>query len=190
MLEAKKRGEYVDDEELKRQTRQEQKRKQQGLPKPVAEDDECVEWEYDLDPELRKVGDEGKRVGWAYRYRVRRKLDDLKQAGAPFDLETLGGKREKKASSTATRTTTAVSEEKPAEVNKKAVGWKYRYRVSKMREAQKHEPTERVTKPTPKKHEHVPAHEKLDPVLARLPPEERVVGWQYRFVRIFSHSTI
>jgi hypothetical protein len=28
------------------------------------------------------VNDEGRRVGWAYRYRIRRKLDDLKQQQA------------------------------------------------------------------------------------------------------------
>ena len=76
---AKARGEYVDDEELKRQARLEQKKKQPGGAKPVDDDDECIEWEYDLDPELRKIGEEGKRVGWAYRYRIRRKLDELKQ---------------------------------------------------------------------------------------------------------------
>jgi hypothetical protein len=84
MLDAKQRGEYIDDEELKRQARVGQKRKQQGLIKPTDDDDEeCLEWEYDLDPELRKIGEEGKRVGWAYRYRIRRKLDEykVKQAG-------------------------------------------------------------------------------------------------------------
>ena len=83
MLEAKRRGDYIDDEEEKRKARTEQKRKTQGGPgKPVADDDECVEWEYDMDPELRKIGEEGKRVGWAYRYRIRRKLDELKQKQA------------------------------------------------------------------------------------------------------------
>ena len=80
MLEAKERGEYIDDEEEKRKVRLEQRRKQFGLPTPVDENDECIEWEYDiLDPELRKIGEEGKRVGWSYRYRIRRKLDKLKQ---------------------------------------------------------------------------------------------------------------
>lgn len=84
MLEAKQRGEYIDDEELKRQARLGQKRKQPGLAKSPDDDgdDECIEWEYDLDPELRKIGEEGKRVGWAYRYRIRRKLDELKQKQA------------------------------------------------------------------------------------------------------------
>lgn len=80
MLDAKQRGEYVDDEELKRQARLGQKQKGQG--KPVKDDDECIEWEFDLDPELRKISEEGKRVGWAYRYRIRRKLDELKQRQA------------------------------------------------------------------------------------------------------------
>jgi hypothetical protein len=82
MLEAKRRGEYIDDEELKRKARLEQKQKKPGLAKPIDEDDECLEWEYDLDPELRKIGEEGRRVGWAYRYRIRRKLDELKQKQA------------------------------------------------------------------------------------------------------------
>src|SRR5690348_11626283 len=81
MLDAKNRGEYIDDETLKRQARLEQKQKAQGLTKPT-DDDECLEWEYDIDPELRKVSEEGKRVGWAYRYRIRRKLDALKQKQA------------------------------------------------------------------------------------------------------------
>lgn len=79
MLAAKARGEYIDDDELKRKARLEQKKKPTGTGKPVDDDDECIEWEYDLDPELRKIGEEGKRVGWAYRYRIRRKLDELKQ---------------------------------------------------------------------------------------------------------------
>jgi hypothetical protein len=83
MLEAKQRGDYIDDEEEKRKARVGQKRKQQGLAKPIDDDDEeCLEWEYDIDPELRKIGEEGKRVGWAYRYRIRRKLDQLKQIQA------------------------------------------------------------------------------------------------------------
>lgn len=82
MLDAKQRGEYIDDEELKRQARLAPKRKQPGLAKPTDDDDDCLEWEYDLDPELRKIGEEGKRVGWAYRYRIRRKLDELKQKQA------------------------------------------------------------------------------------------------------------
>ena len=82
MMAAKARGEYVDDDELKRQARLDQKKKPQGIAKPTDDDDECVEWEYDIDPELRKIGEEGKRVGWAYRYRIRRKLDELKQRQA------------------------------------------------------------------------------------------------------------
>jgi hypothetical protein len=83
MLEAKQRGDYIDDEEEKRKARTEQKRKPHGgHGKPADDDDECVEWEYDMDPELRKIGEEGKRVGWAYRYRIRRKLDELKQKQA------------------------------------------------------------------------------------------------------------
>jgi hypothetical protein len=97
-------------------------------------------------------------------------------------METLGGKREK-ITPTAT-ISPVISDEKAAEENKKAVGWKYRYRVSKMQEAQKREAAEELLKAESKKHEHVPAHEKLDPVLARLTPEERAVGWQYRLVKL------
>ena len=88
MLEAKQRGEYIDDEELKRQARVAQKGKP-GFPKPAGDDDECIEWEFDIDPELRKIGEEGRRVGWDYRYRIRRKLDELKkiEAGKEFSLE-------------------------------------------------------------------------------------------------------
>jgi hypothetical protein len=48
-----------------------------------------------------------------------------------------------------------------------------------MLEAQKQEA---LTKSTSKKHDQVPAHEKLHPGLAQLAPEDRVVGWQYRLV--------
>lgn len=51
-----------------------------------------------------------------------------------------------------------------------------------MREAQKREAADGLIKPTSKKHEYVPPGEKLDPVLARLTPEDRAVGWQYRLV--------
>ncbi|CAM4937804.1 unnamed protein product [Rotaria socialis] len=183
MLEAKARGEYIDDEEEKRQARLDPQRKQSGLGKPINDDDECVEWEYDnLDPELRKISEEGRRVGWAYRYRVRRKLDELKRQqaenGIAFDLETLTSELDKKEATTPT-ITTAVPTESEAEVNKKSVGWQYRYRVSKMLEAQKREAAEAQLKD--KKDDHVPLHERLDPELARLTPEERAVGWQYRY---------
>ncbi|CAF1512272.1 unnamed protein product, partial [Rotaria sordida] len=185
MLEAKKRGDYVDDEEEKRKTRLEQKRKQQGLVKPTDEDDECIEWEYDsLDPELRKIKEEGRRVGWAYRYRIRRKLDELKkqqaETGIPFHLETLSTKQEKKTITTPT-SSKDVSGETPVEIPKKHVGWQYRYRVSKMQEAQKYEAAEAVKKPPKKTDDHIPIHERLDPALARLTPEERIVGWKYRY---------
>ena len=100
-------------------------------------------------------------------------------------METLGGKREKKVTPAAA-SPTAASDEKQAEENKKVVGWQYRYRVSKMREAQKQEAAEALAKGASKKRDHVPIDERLDPELARLPPEARIVGWQYRFVRLFS----
>lgn len=78
-MEAKARGEYIDDEEEKRKARLDQKKR---TDRTTADDDDCLEWENDLDPELRKINDEGRRVGWAYRYRIRRKLDHLKQQQA------------------------------------------------------------------------------------------------------------
>ena len=78
---AKQRGDYVDDEEEKRKARLDQKKKGFGTGRPVDndDDDDCLEWENDLDPELRKIGEEGRRVGWNYRYRIRRRLDELKR---------------------------------------------------------------------------------------------------------------
>ena len=77
MLDAKARGEYVDEQELKRQAKSDQKKKGGR-----ADDDECLEWEFEPDPELRKIGEEGRKVGWAYRYRIRRKLEHLQQRQA------------------------------------------------------------------------------------------------------------
>lgn len=80
MNEAKKRGEYVDDEDEKRKLRLKEKTKPIS---PIKQDDEeKFIGEDDLDPELRQITAEGRRVGWAYRYRVRRKLDFLKQQKA------------------------------------------------------------------------------------------------------------
>jgi len=62
----------------------------------------------------------------------------------------------------------------------KSVGWKYRYRVSKMLEAQKREKSKVSTS---KKPEPISAHEQLDPELARLTPEQRAVGWKHRLVK-------
>ncbi len=60
-----------------------------------------------------------------------------------------------------------------------------------MLEAQQREAAEASTKATSKKHDQVPIDESLDPELARLTPEARTVGWQYRFVKLFSFlSTI
>lgn len=97
-----------------------------------------------------------------------------------FDLETLnpGGKREKvaPASKAAAETT---EQTKPEEPNKKAVGWKYRYRVSKMREAQQLEEAEQRLR-GPSRDNAAKNRENLDPELANLTPEQRVVGWAYR----------
>lgn len=78
-MEAKARGEYVDDSETKRKGKTDQKKTGRD------EDDECIEWEFEPDPELRKIGSEGRKVGWDYRYRIRRKLDHLKQKQAGKD---------------------------------------------------------------------------------------------------------
>ena len=111
-----------------------------------------------------------------------RRLSFRLETGVPFDLEMLGGTREKKAAATAkvAAAPAAASEHKAPEVHAKAVGWQYRYRVSKMREAQKREALEGLSKPSSKKREHTPIDARLDPELARLTAEERVVGWAYR----------
>ncbi len=88
MLEAKKRGNYIDDQEEKRKALLEGKKKQQSLSKPpYTKDDQRIAGENNLDPELRKINDKGRRVGWSYRYRIRRKLDHLKrqQIGKLYD---------------------------------------------------------------------------------------------------------
>lgn len=54
-----------------------------------------------------------------------------------------------------------------------------------MLEAQKQEAAETAKKSSGKARDQVPIDERLDPVLARLTPAERVVGWQYRFVLFF-----
>ena len=54
-----------------------------------------------------------------------------------------------------------------------------------MREAQKQEAADASKRATSKARDQVPIDERLDPVLGRLTPEERVVGWQYRFVLDF-----
>ena len=55
-----------------------------------------------------------------------------------------------------------------------------------MHEEQKREAAEALTKATSETPHIIPIHERLDPVLARLTPEERMVGWQYRFVQYLS----
>jgi len=80
MLAAKKRGNYIDDEEEKSKARREQKKKQSSLSKTRHNDNnKSMERDNELDPDLRRINNEGRRVGWAYRYRIRRKLDDLKR---------------------------------------------------------------------------------------------------------------
>lgn len=68
----------------KRQARAEQKKKTTTSHRQshVEVEEESLEGENDLDPELRKINEEGRRVGWTYRYRIRRKLDHLKQIQA------------------------------------------------------------------------------------------------------------
>ncbi|UJR27220.1 hypothetical protein I4U23_008516 [Adineta vaga] len=182
MNEAKKRGDFIDDEEEKRKAFREQKQKQN---KSRDDNRKPIEGEEELDSELRQISDEGRRVGWAYRYRIRRKLDDLKHqqaiTGKPFDITTLGGKREKKivvskGKSIEKKKTESV-EQKPIE-NKKSVGWEYRYRISKMKQAQKGDKS-KVSKG--KQLDRIPVREQMDPELTRLTPEQRAVGWKYRY---------
>ena len=78
---------------------------------------------------------------------------------------------------------TVESDRKEPQINRTVVGWKYRYRVSKMHEAQKREAIEALTKVTSEIPDIIPIHERLDPILAHLTPEERMVGWQYRFIQ-------
>jgi hypothetical protein len=201
MLEEKKHGENTEEETEKRQARLPKKKKSSTHDKLRTDaEDEPIEGEKDLDPELRKINNEGRQVGWAFRYRIRRKLDYLKQqqagksplqnrifcyyfrfveTGIPFDLVTLSGKREKKAVQTKIKTTDKIPiepiEEKPQNKTK-SVGWKYRYRVSKMREAQKHD----KFKVLPSKKQ-----DQLDSKLAPLSSDERNAGWEYRSVECF-----
>lgn len=49
-----------------------------------------------------------------------------------------------------------------------------------MLEAQKNEAADRLSKSRSKKQDQLPPHERLDPVLAQLKPEDRIVGWEYR----------
>jgi hypothetical protein len=88
-----------------------------------------------------------------------------------------GGKREKKVTKPTTKSSAKKTIETTEQISdeKKKVGWEYRYRVSKMREAQKREAS-----PSKKQDKIVVPKENLDPDLARLTPEERIVGWQYR----------
>jgi len=205
MLDAKNRGDFIDDEEEKRKARLEQTKKQPSHDKSRHTDDEPIEGENDLDPDLRKINNEGRRVGWAYRYRIRRKLDHLKQqqagkfqfycikiyffccfelleTGIPFDWATLSGKRDKKVIEPKIKSIdkkTMEPAEQKSDNKTKSVGWQYRYRVSKMNEAQKREKSKA---PIIKKQDRTPAQETLDPQLARLASEERTVGWKYRLV--------
>ena len=78
MLAAKERQDDSHGEkDDKRRIRLEEKKRQQNLGKDA-----------DLDPELRQISNEGRRVGWVYRYRVRQKLDHLKRqrAGERIDF--------------------------------------------------------------------------------------------------------
>ena len=102
--------------------------------------------------------------------------------GKSFDITTLGGKREKKTADSKVKPVekkaTQSVEQKPTE-KKKSVGWEYRYRLSKMREAQKHDKS-KASKG--KQADKTPVHEQVDPKLAHLTPEQRAVGWKYRLV--------
>jgi hypothetical protein len=96
----------------------------------------------------------------------------------------LSGKREKKSlapkiKSTEKKTTEPVEEK--TQNKTKSVGWQYRYRVSKMRDAQKHNKSS-------KKQDQKSSHEQLDPELAPRTSDEKNAGWEYRSV--FQHNFI
>ncbi|CAF4274997.1 unnamed protein product, partial [Rotaria magnacalcarata] len=61
MVEAKKRGDYVDDEKEKRE--ESIKEKTKPISPTKHEDVEIIERENERDPELRQINDEGRRVG-------------------------------------------------------------------------------------------------------------------------------
>ena len=84
MLEDKNNEGNIDKETGKHQTtHRPQKKKSSSHDKQrIDVKDEPIQGAKDLDPELRKINDEGRRVGWAFRYRIRRKLDYLKQQQA------------------------------------------------------------------------------------------------------------
>ena len=96
--------------------------------------------------------------------------------GIPFDLATLSGKREKKAGQAKTKSTEKKSaepaEEKPQNKTESA-GWKYRYRISKMHDEQKHDKSK------------VLSSKKQDQPEPKVEPpssNERTAGWEYRLV--------
>ncbi|CAF0869713.1 unnamed protein product [Didymodactylos carnosus] len=191
MLEAKRNGVYIDDEEERRKAKEKKKlddklelaRKLDGSASKKDDDDECIEWENDLNSDLGKLSKEEKNVGWEYRYRIRRKLDDLKrqQPLTPVTTDAPGGKRLKKPI-TKKPDVDQQQQQLLEDQKKKIVGWKYRYRVSKMLEAQKQEKLDGTT--STKKTlsaKVINDKDKLDPILANLTPEQKEVGWAYRY---------
>jgi hypothetical protein len=84
MLQDKTHDGNIDKETGKRQlARHPQKKKSSSHDKHrIDVKNESIEEVKDLDPELRKINEEGRQVGWAFRYRIRRKLDYLKQQQA------------------------------------------------------------------------------------------------------------
>ncbi|CAM4782148.1 unnamed protein product [Rotaria magnacalcarata] len=189
MVEAKKRGDYVDDEKEKRE--ESIKEKTKPISPTKHEDVEIIERENERDPELRQINDEGRRVGWAYRYRIRRKLDHLKQqqteSGIAFDLGTLSTKFDKNVvePKPKSKPKPKPTEEKVTEPiigiqknNTKSVGWQYRYRVSKMNETLKQNKSKTSKKQNQDQTSTDPI---LDSDLSKLTPEERSVGWKYRY---------
>ncbi|CAF3661360.1 unnamed protein product [Adineta steineri] len=186
MNEAKLRGEYIDPVEEKHKVLpHDEKIKHTDHKKSRHHDTKSTERENGLDPELSQISEEGRRVGWAFRYRVRQKLDFLKkqyaETGVPFNITTLGGKRLKKSDDSKTKSTekkTVEAVEEKTDDNKESAGWEYRYRLSNMHEAQKSDKKKSSKSEKPEK---VSVDEQLDPVLAKLTPEQRSVGWQYRY---------
>ncbi|CAF1017570.1 unnamed protein product [Didymodactylos carnosus] len=179
MLEAKRNGDYIDDAEEKRKARQ--KNNLEHNQDVLKKKDVNIESKNDMDQNLEKLKKEEKDVGWKYRYRIRQKLTELKRKypAIPISNDAPGRERLKK-----TVVKKSNSDQQPKDQENKNVGWNYRYRVSKMLEEQKHEKTDGKTLTKPKlklKAKVVNEKEELVPDLSNLTPEQKVVGWAYRY---------
>ena len=201
MIQTKKHGNYINDkdEHIEKKQKQLSNTKFQDKNQPI-------EKENDLDPELRKINDVGRRVGWTYRYRIRRKLNDLKRQqagksqfcknlnlfsscsvslenGIKFDLTTLTTISDKKRKMKSKKKKTIESAALKSNDKKKSVGWQYRYRVSKMHETQKHKKLKAPTNPNQDK------ILKVKPELARRTSKDQNTGSKYWFVNFIIFRT-